>query len=68
MSEESSIKIAARLDKISTVGSSKQPTRVAIESSCELYLPLSLFFKAVAHTLLSTHINAFTVSHTVMHT
>jgi len=36
-----------------TVGSSKQLTQVAIGSSYEL--PLPIFFKAVAHTLLHTH-------------
>jgi len=36
-----------------TIGSSKQPIQVAIESKCEL--SLSLFFKVVAHKLLHTH-------------
>jgi len=48
-----------------TVGSSKQPTQVAIRSSCEL--PLTLFFKAVAHTLLYTHQSSHGCTHGYTH-
>jgi len=53
MSEESSIKIAAQSDKVSQLDLQNNQHRVAIGSSCEL--PLPLFFKAVAHTVLHTH-------------
>jgi len=47
-----------------TVGSSKQPTQVAIGSSCEL--SLSFLQSGCSHT--SPHTNALTDAHTVAHT
>jgi len=68
MSEESSIKITARSDKVSQLDLQNNQHRVAIGSSYEWYLPLLLFSSKRLFTHFSTHTNALTAEHTVAHT
>jgi len=69
MSDESSIKITAQLDKVSPLDLQNNQQRLLEEvvANC-VYLSLSLFSSKLLFTHFSTHTNALTVAHMVAHT